>query len=111
MSHTYKVIATVTWKFETDQSENISLEHAKYQLDKILDTHPQGEEFEGFCIQVDLAKMKDRKRLIHLGDFSLDDVLPYITEEESKRDYQVKGKDYPVRMNSDRYFVFKNNNK
>jgi 5-methylcytosine-specific restriction endonuclease McrA len=111
MTHTYKVITTVTWKFESDQPENTSLEHAKSQLDKILDTHPQGEEFEGFCVQVDLAKMKDRKRLIHLGDFSLDDVLPYITEEESKRDYHAKGKDYSVRMNSERYFVFKRNHK
>ena len=111
MTHTYKVIATVTWKFETDQPSTASLEYAKSQLDKILDAHPQGEEFEGFCVQVDLAKMKDRKRLIHLGHFSLEDVLPHITEEESKRDYEIKGKVYPVRMNSDRYFVFKNNNK
>jgi len=105
----YKVISTITWKFESDKSEKSCLEYAKRQLDQILDSHPQGENFDGFGIQVDLAKMKERKRLIHLGDFSLEDVLPYISEEESKREYTVGEEAYDVRMNSDRYFVFQKN--
>lgn len=105
----YKVISTITWKFESDESEKICLEYAKHQLEQILDSHPQGENFDGFGIQVDLAKMKDRKRLIHLGEFDLEDVLPYISEEESKREYIVGEETYVVRMNSDRYFVFQRN--
>jgi 5-methylcytosine-specific restriction endonuclease McrA len=54
--------------------------------------------------------MKDRKRLVHLGEFNLDEVLPFISEEDIKKDYTVDGTSYQVRMNSDRYFVFKDNN-
>jgi hypothetical protein len=106
---TYKVIATITWKFDSDHNERDCLEYAKQQLDQILESNPQGEDFEGFGVQVDLARMKDRKRLIHLGEFTLDEVFPFITEDESKREYKVGDSMHQVRMNSDRYFVFKNN--
>tara|TARA_Y100000034_G_C6773157_1_gene345038 strand:+ start:210 stop:872 length:663 start_codon:yes stop_codon:yes gene_type:complete len=107
----YKAIATLTWKFESDDPPEECLERAKKQLDTILNTTPAGEEFDGFCVQVDLARMKDRKKLVHLGEFELNEVLPHITEDETKRDYQVEDTTYSVRMNSDRYFVFKNNNR
>ncbi len=105
----FKVIATLTWKFEADSDHETCLERAKQQLEKILDANPQGGEFDGFSVQIDLARMKDRKRLVHLGEFDLDEVLPYITEHDSKRDYMIGDQVYSVRMNSDRYFVFKDN--
>lgn len=105
----FKVIATLTWKFESDLDHAECLEQAKKQLEQILDSNPQGGDFDGFSVQVDLARMKDRKRLIHLGEVSMDEVMPYITEQESKRDYQINGQQYSVRMNSDRYFVFRDN--
>lgn len=108
---TYKVIATLTWKFDADHGHGESLEYAKELLDQILEQNPQGREFDGFTVQVDLAKMKDRKRLIHLGVFELDEVFPFVTSEESKREYKVGDKSYQVRMNSDRYHVFKSNHK
>lgn len=107
---TYKVICTLTWKFDSHKNQEACLEYAKEQLDGILDTNPHGHDFENFSIQVDLAKMKDRKKLVHLGEFSLDEVLPYITEEDTKKIYVVDGIEHQVRMNSDRYFVFKDNN-
>lgn len=106
---TYKVIATLTWKFDSNKDHGECLAYAKSQLDKILDTAPEGNDFDGFAVQVDLARMKDRKRLIHLGSFGLDEVFPFVTEEESKREYKVGDKVYLVRMNSDRYHVFKAN--
>jgi 5-methylcytosine-specific restriction endonuclease McrA len=108
---TYKVIVTVAWQMQSDEHHAACLEQARAQLDKILNSKPQGFEYDGFTVQVDLAKMKDRKRLIHLGDFDLDDVFPFVTVEESKREYKVGDKVYTVRMNSDRYHVFKANHK
>lgn len=105
----YKVIATLTWRLDDDLDHEECLERAKQQLEDILDSNPQGEDFDGFSVQIDLARMKDRKKLVHLGEFSLDEVMPYITEAESKRDYHVGEHTYTVRMNSDRYFVFKDN--
>ena len=105
----YKIISTICWKFETELEEQDCLEYAKRQLEEILDFSPQGEDFEGFSVQIDLARMKDRKRLVHLGEFGLDEVMPFISEQDSKRDYQIGDKTYSVRMNSDRYFVFRDN--
>ena len=105
----FKIITTICWKFETDLTEEESLEYAKKQLEQILDSSPQGDDFDGFSVQIDLARMKDRKRLIHLGEFDLDEVMPFISENETKRDYYVGDKAYSVRMNSDRYFVFRDN--
>ena len=105
----YKVIATLTWQFDIELEHAECLERAKQQLEEILDSNPQGNDFDGFRIQVDLARMKDRKKLIHLGEFGLDEVMPYITEQESKKDYVVGEHTYTVRMSSDRYFVFRDN--
>lgn len=106
---TYKAIATITWKFDSDEPIARCLESAKAQLDEILETNPHGEDFDGFCVQMDIARMKERKKLVHIDEFSFDEVLPFITETETKKEYKVHGEIYLVRMNSDRYFVFKNN--
>lgn len=106
---TYKSIVTLTWKFDSHLSEEECLNKAKQQLDQILNTKPQGVDYDGFTVQVDLAKMKDRKKLIHLGMFALNDVFPHVTIEDFKKDFVIDGNVYQVRMNSDRYHVFKNN--
>lgn len=106
---TYKSIVTLTWKFDSHLSEVECLEKAKQQIEQILNTKPQGIDFDGFAVQVDLAKMKDRKKLIHLGMFAPEDVFPFITLEDSKKEFVAEGISYQVRMNSDRYHVFKNN--
>lgn len=106
---TYKVICTITWTSDC-QDEHSAAKLAREQLNKILNAHPEGEEYRDFRIQMDIAKRKDRKKMIHLGVFSLDDVFPHITIEESKKDYVVEGHCYSVKMNSDRYHVFKANN-
>lgn len=106
---TYKCIATVTWKFESDHGHGESLEKAKRLLETILDANPRGDDFDGFSVQVDLVRMKDRKRLVHLGAFAPEEVLPHATEEDVRREYRVGDKTYLVRMNSDRYRVFRDN--
>ena len=45
----------------------------------------------------------------HLGEFSTEDVFPFISTEKIKRDYQVGDKIYSVKMDSQRYHVFKAN--
>jgi 5-methylcytosine-specific restriction endonuclease McrA len=104
----FKTIATITWKLES-KDESLALEHAKTQLDQILNQRPQGQQFESFSVQVDVARMKDKKRLVHLGTFSLEEVFPYVTCHDTKRDYRARDEVYSVRMNSDRYHVFRSN--
>lgn len=107
----FKAITTVTWCFQSNKSFGDALQQAKDQVEQLVVASPHGPDFENFDIQVGLARMKDRKRLIHLGTFEIDDVLPFITVEETKRDYEIGGKIYAVKMNSDRYHVFKRSNK
>jgi 5-methylcytosine-specific restriction endonuclease McrA len=103
----YKAIATITWKFSCDKSAEECVHHARAQLEKILECHPQGDEFDGFSVQVDIAQMKERKRLVHIAAFDIDDILQQITEEESKKEFVVNNQVYLVKMNSQRYHVFK----
>lgn len=42
-----------------------------------------------------------------LGDFKLEDVLPYVGNSPKKRKYKAGKEEYLVRMNSPRYYVFK----
>ena len=105
---TYKTIVTLTWKFDSEDSHEDCLDQAKKQIDEILEIQPHGGNFENFTVQVDLVKMKERKKLIHLFKYSPDDVFPYVTQEESKKEFIVGDKIFQVRMNSDRYHVFKN---
>lgn len=103
----YKAIATITWKFSCDQSAEECIHHARTQLEKILECHPKGDEFDGFSVQVDIAQMKERKRLVHIASFDIDDILQQITEEDCKKEFVVNDQVYLVKMNSQRYHVFK----
>lgn len=109
MMSTYKAIATITWKFESDKPLEECLEFAKAQLEKIVDCSPYGDEFDGFSVQMDIAPMKERKKLIHIATYPLDEILPFITTEDQRKEFIVDGQPYLVRMNSDRYHVFKDN--
>ena len=108
---TYKAIATITWKFDSALSKTECLENAKRQLGQILDCQPQGIEFDGFTVQMDLAKMKAKKRLFHIAEFDPEEVFSHITKAKNgnKKNYNIDGVDYLVRMNSQRYHVFKDN--
>lgn len=103
----YKAIATITWKFSCDKSAEECVHHARHQLEKVLDCHPQGDEFDGFSVQVDIAQMKERKRLIHIASFDIEEILGQITIEDSKQEFVINGQVYLVKMNSQRYHVFK----
>jgi len=107
----HKAIVTITWKFESDASYKEALAKAKNQLEKILECNPYGESYDGFSVQMDLAQMKARKKLVHLGEFEPSEVFPYVTHGDEKREYTVGNKTYQVRMNSDRYFVFQKSRK
>jgi len=43
----------------------------------------------------------------HLGEVAFDDVFPFITFEKSRREYVVNGVAYSVKMDSERYHLFK----
>ena len=58
------------------------------------------------CVGHNVNKIKEKPQKKRLGEFTLDDVIPYIATC-SQRNYTVDGHTYTVRMNSQRYFVFR----
>lgn len=105
MSH-FKCIVTLTWKVEDDFGAEHCLDQVRDQLEQILLT-PRG--LDGFTVQVDLAPMKTRKSLKHIKPFPADEIFALVTEHDERREFIVDGKIYSVRMNSDRYHVFRQN--
>jgi 5-methylcytosine-specific restriction endonuclease McrA len=55
--------------------------------------------------------MKDRKKPRHIRTFGVDEILDLVSSNDSKKEFVVDHKSYYVKMNSDRYLVFKNNKK
>jgi 5-methylcytosine-specific restriction endonuclease McrA len=94
----YKAKATLIWELETDQSANAV---ANNQLKKLL------EPLDNVVIQVNAVRQIKQEKTTVLGEFLPDDVLPYVTNGNERREYFVNGKKYLVKMDSDRYFVFK----
>lgn len=62
-----------------------------------------------YRIQAKVAKLRERRKTLQLGHFAVSDVLPFIRCDDSKREYRIGDKLYKTRMNSQRYFVFREN--
>jgi 5-methylcytosine-specific restriction endonuclease McrA len=97
----FRVTVTMVYDIETtvdhsDASKMVEADLATCLADKSLVRK-----------QVRLERLKERRCNIHLGEFDPSEVLPYICKEEMKKDYKVGDKVYTVRMNSQRYFIFR----
>lgn len=100
---TYRGNAIISWTFESNSHK--ALEQArKFVSDLVGDS-------EDIKVTVNVDRYKEKTPKIVLGEFSLLDVLPFITSQDSRRVYKIGDKEYEVRMNSPRYFVFKSSHK
>jgi len=105
----YKVIATLSWRFDGDDDLEVCHDKVRKQLEAIVDCYPQGEIYDGFSIQVDLSPMKPRNKLEHVKAFDPDEIFSLITKSDARREFVVDGVSYFVKMNSDRHVLFKRN--
>lgn len=86
--------ATVAWDFECD-SQDEAHELIRNRL---------GEDFQ-FTLRLD--KLKNKIDKVKLGEFKMEEFIPFITNEDIKREYECDGVKYFVKMNSHRYFIFR----
>lgn len=105
----YKVISTLIWQFDCDEDFESCKEKAREQLERIADCDPHGEDYEGFNVQIDLAPMKERKKIKHIKEYDVDEILSQVTDDDERVEFVVDGESYMVRMNSDRYKLFQQN--
>ena len=103
----YKATANIQWTFDTDDGADPK-RSAFENLQAIL-----GDKLGDFTFihigKIDQLKMRMNRMV--LGEFVPDDVLPYIGSEQDRRKYIVGDDEYMVKMNSQRYFVFRASSK
>lgn len=96
----FRANATINWDFEAD-----NIEKAKELAEKTLEElSSENIQYKGF---VKLDRLKDKVEKINLGEFQIEDVIPYISKDNIKREYECGGQIHIVKMNSDRYFLFR----
>ena len=101
----YRVTCTIIWDFETDLPEAQALQQARKHLDEI----PSKDGMEDVRCILKLDRLRSKVERIKLGELGLEDVFPHVTIQSSKKDFDINGKIYKVKMNIDRYQVFKSN--
>jgi 5-methylcytosine-specific restriction endonuclease McrA len=99
----YRATATVVWDFDSELPQEQALEHAKAQIEGL----PPQQGMADLRTAVRLDKLKEKVQKVKLGEFEIADVMPYITKDDSKREYEYDGVKHAVKMNSHRYFLFR----
>lgn len=94
-----------TYTIVLDLESALDHEEANKQAETLLDKMV-GDQL-AVRKQVRLEKLRDRRCVLRLGEFKPSDILDYITHDEAKKDYKVGDTTYSVKMNSHRYFIFR----
>jgi len=99
----FRATANIIWDFDTTLSKDQAVELARQHLGDL----PNKDGMSDLRLIIRLDKLKDKVQKVKLGEFSPDDVIPFLTKEETKKEYDVNGIKYSVKMNSHRYFLFR----
>jgi 5-methylcytosine-specific restriction endonuclease McrA len=99
----YRATATISWDFDTQLSHNEAQELANRHLGEF----PNQDGINDLRLVVRLDKLKEKVEKVKLGEFPIEDVIPFISKEDSKREYEYEGVKHSVKMNSHRYFIFR----
>jgi len=97
----YRVVITASWEVESEQAGEQILRAAVEQVGF------DGQERKNFRLLKRLDRLKEKPKKIRLGEFKPEEVIPFITKEDDRRNYCINGTVYAVRMNSHRYFIFR----
>lgn len=98
----YRATATVVWDFDTQ----LSLNDAQELANKHLGEFPTQDGINDLRLVVRLDKLKDKVEKVRLGEFTIEEVMPFIAKEGTHT-FEYAGVKYVVKMNSHRYFIFR----
>jgi HNH endonuclease len=99
----YRAIANIIWEFDSELNYDQSLEIANKHLGKI----PVQDDISDLRLVLRLDRIKEKTEKVQLGEFKIDEVMPFLTKEDTRKEYECDGVKYHVKMNSHRYFIFK----
>ena len=100
-----RATCNLIFDYECDLPYNEAIGLARKHLDNIKFEN----NIEDLRIVLQVDKLKDKVERIRLGEFSFDDFFPFVTHEKLRKEYEIGDCKYAVKMNSDRYLLFKQN--
>lgn len=100
----YKVSISFSYDLESEKEHEVAVREAEEELNRL--TH----HIVLTTKHIRIEKIRQPKHRPRLGEFKLEEVLPFVSKEEKKKTYVIDEKSYEVRMDSQRYFVFRENN-
>ena len=100
-----RATCNLIFDYESDLPYNEAVGLARKHLDSIKFEN----NIEDLRIVLQVDKLKEKVERIRLGEFSFDDFFPFVTNEKVKKEYEIGDCKYAVKMNSDRYLLFKQN--
>lgn len=103
LKNRYRVNLSFSYDLESDKEYEEIMADSEEELNRLTFNIVLSRK------QVKVEKLKQAKHKIRLGEFRIDEVLPFVSREDKKRQYAVGDKIYEVRMDSPRYFVFRDN--
>ena len=98
----YKVTIDFSYDLESEKDHDELLQYLEQELNDLT---------KGIVLdkrQIRLNKMKAVKHKTRLASFDPNELLPHIDKEIKSKEFIIDGTVYTVRMDSSRYFVFKN---
>lgn len=111
----HKTTLSLSWITEAESGESAKelFEKVQGQINSLKDQINMLSLPDDLQIRHSVQKYKIKKGKIVIGEVDPNEVFPYITLESKKnnvkREYILNEVSYSVKMNSQRYFVFKNN--
>jgi len=96
----HRVVATITWDVESPTVEQ-GLEIVNKKINDFSINVPDSK----ITFRLDL--LKDRVEKIKLGEFKIEEVIPFLTKEDIKKEYEYDGVKHLVKMSYQRYFIFR----
>lgn len=105
----YRAIATITWDFDVSprSSGSLSPQDIQEAAQQHLGQIPVQDGMNDLRLVLKIDKIRQKIEKVRVGEFKIEDVIPFITKDETKRDYTCDGVTHSVKMNSPRYFIFR----
>lgn len=98
----FRATSTIVWDFDCS-----SQKEAQELANKHLGSIPNQDGLDDLRILTSLDKLRDKVEKIKLGEFKIEDVLPFVSKTDLKKEYEYNGVKHEVKMNSPKYFTFK----
>lgn len=100
----FRATATISFELEAEHYKE-ALEEAASQLTNVT------SELQISKKELKLEQLREKNCPLQLAEFDTSEILSYVSKKISKKRFKVGAKAYEIKINSPRYFVFRENTK